>query len=62
VNIKIKGKINQSWGKYFDGMTIQYNQDITIFSGQIKDYAHMYGMINRMRDLNLKLISANTSN
>ena len=33
--------------------------DNTILTGNIKDEAHLHGILNHIRDLNLKLISIN---
>jgi hypothetical protein len=59
--IKIKGHLNQKWEEWFDGMEISYEGDNTILSGIMKDEAHMRGILNRIMDLNLKLISVNSS-
>jgi len=40
-------------------MEIIYEGDDTILSGNIKDEAYMHGILNQIRDLNLKLISVN---
>lgn len=60
-NIKIKGRLDEKWRIYFEGMKIHYEEDDTIFSGRIQDEAFMHGILNKIRDLNLKLISVNTS-
>jgi len=59
-NIKIKGRLDEKWKIYFEGMQIHYEEDDTIFSGKMKDEAFMHGILNKIRDLNLKLISVNT--
>jgi hypothetical protein len=38
-------------------MEISYEGDNTILTGNLKDEAHMHGVLNIIRDLNLKLIS-----
>ena len=55
--IKIKGLLNESWKEWFDGMDISHEGDLTILSGEITDKAYLHGILNRIRDLNLKLIS-----
>lgn len=59
--IKIKGRLDKKWKNCFDGMDINYDGDNTILSGDMKDEAFIHGILNRIRDLNLKLISVNTS-
>ncbi len=59
--IMVKGHLDKNWKNCFDGMNVNYEGDNTILSGTIKDEAFMHGILNRIRDLNLKLISVNTS-
>jgi len=56
---KIQGHLDKKWKDWFDGMEIIYEGDDTILSGNIKDEAYMHGILNQIRDLNLKLISVN---
>ena len=57
--ITIKGHLDKEWMNSFDGMEINYEGDNTIIIGNIKDEAHLHGVLNQIRDLNLKLISVN---
>jgi hypothetical protein len=41
-------------------MEICYEGDNSIIIGKIKDEAHLHGVLNQIRDLNLKLISVNS--
>ncbi len=59
--IKVNGHLDKNWDECFDGMTVNYEGDNTIISGTVKDEAYMHGILNRIRDLNLKLISVTTS-
>lgn len=59
--IKVKGHLDKKWKNSFDGMNVTYDGDNTVLSGKIKDEAFMHGILNRIRDLNLKLISVFTS-
>ena len=55
--ITIQGHLDKKWEDWFYGMEISYEGDNTILSGIMKDEAHMHGVLNIIRDLNLKLIS-----
>lgn len=55
--IKIKGHLDESWKEWFDGMDISYEGDLTVLSTENKDKGFLHGILNRIRDLNLKLIS-----
>jgi hypothetical protein len=57
--IKILGHLDKKWKNSFDGLEINYEGDNTILTGTIKDEAHLHGVLNLIRDLNLKLISVN---
>ena len=57
--ITIQGQLDKKWKNSFEGMKINYEKGNTILSGQIKDEAHLHGILNFIRDLNLKLISIN---
>ena len=57
--IKVQGHLDKKWKDWFEGMDIIYEGDNTILSGNVKDEAFIHGILNRIRDLNLKLISVN---
>jgi hypothetical protein len=56
--IKIKGNLDQSWSESFAGLKLTYLEgDETLLSGPLPDQAALHGLIERIRDLNLTLIS-----
>ena len=57
--ITIQGHLDKKWENSFEGMKISYEGDNTILSGNLKDEPHMHGVLNIIRDLNIKLISIN---
>ena len=57
--IKIQGHLNGKWKDCFEGMEISYEGNNTILTGNIKDEAHMHGVLNIIRNYNLTLISIN---
>jgi predicted mannosyl-3-phosphoglycerate phosphatase (HAD superfamily) len=58
IEIHVKGHINQQWSEWFDGLTISHSDlDETVLTGVVPDQAALYGIISRLRDLGLKLIS-----
>lgn len=57
--IIIQGHLDKQWKKSFEGMEISYEKGNTILSGNIQDEAHLHGILNIIRDLNIKLISIN---
>lgn len=57
IKIKVKGHLDSSWKDWFDGLEIITEDDHTLLMGDARDEAFIYGVINKIRDLNLKLIS-----
>jgi len=55
--IKVQGYLDKKWKDCFEGMEISYQGSNTIISGNMKDESHTHGILNQIRDLNLKLIS-----
>ena len=57
VQIKVKGVLDKAWEENFHGLSISYDDNITVLSGNLMDDAQLHGVLNGIRDLNLKLIS-----
>lgn len=60
--IRVKGRLDESWSDWFDGMVIgvengSSGSDVTTITGRIVDQAALHGILNRIRDLNLPLLS-----
>jgi hypothetical protein len=60
--IKVQGRLDERWEPWFDGMSIALEpagdgSTVTALTGPVADQAALYGLINRMRDLGLPLIS-----
>jgi hypothetical protein len=58
--IIIQGNLDKRWKDYFDTIEINYEDNTTILIEDIKDEAHLHGILNLIRDLNLVLISINS--
>ena len=56
--IRVKGHLERHWETWFDGMilTDEPNGE-TLLSGAIRDQAALHGVIGRLRDLGLPLLS-----
>jgi hypothetical protein len=58
--IKVQGHLDQYWSEWFDGLTVTYDEeDDTLLTGQVADQAALHGLLKKVRDLGLALISVN---
>ena len=56
--IRLTGHLEARWTAWFDGLTVTHESDgITVLSGPIADQAALHGLIQRVRDLGLPLVS-----
>ena len=57
--IRIKGHLSPHWAEWFGGMTItrEDNGD-TLLTGPVVDQAALHGLLRKVRDLGIPLISA----
>ena len=60
--IRIKGFLRPEWSEWFEGMTITHDSNgDTILSGPMRDQAALHGLLTRVQDLGLTLVSVNQS-
>ena len=57
--IRVKGHLGRQWTNWFEGLTItlEDNGD-TILTGPVVDQAALHGLLRKVRDLGIPLISA----
>lgn len=61
--IKIKGLLDDHWQQWFEGMSlkrqesVEVDQDSTLIRGRIVDQPALHGLLAKIRDLNLTLLS-----
>jgi hypothetical protein len=61
VEIRVKGRIDRDWSDWFEDLEITYSeQDETIVAGQVTDQSALYGVLAKLRDLGLPLISVDS--
>jgi hypothetical protein len=58
--IRIKGHLDGRWANWFDEMTISLEEDgNTLLSGLVVDQAALYGLLKKVRDAGMPLLSVN---
>lgn len=58
--IRIQGHLGQQWKNWFDGLTIALEEDgSTLLSGPIIDQSALHGILKKIRDLGMPLLSVN---
>jgi hypothetical protein len=56
--IRINGLLDCQWTDWFGGMTISATEDgDTLLTGQVEDQAALHGLLRRVRDLGMPLMS-----
>ena len=58
--IRVEGQLPGGWSDWFGGLDIRPDPDgSSILSGPVADQAALHGVLAKIRDLNLKIISVN---
>jgi len=60
VEIRVKGILDPSWSEWLGNLEISCQEDSCSLSGKITDQSMLYGIITKIRDMGLELISIET--
>jgi len=56
--LRVKGQLDPRWSEWFEGLTISHETDgSTLLAGPVMDQAALYGILLKLHDLNLPLLS-----
>ena len=56
--IRVQGHLDAHWSEWLDGMTVVHEAGgVTRLEGTIRDQAALYGLLNKLRDLSLLLLT-----
>jgi len=57
VEIRVQGRIDEHWSSWFEDLSVRYIDADTVLTGSVADQAALYGLLARLRDLGLDLVS-----
>jgi hypothetical protein len=58
--IRIKGHLDDRWADQFEGLTFTLEEDgVTLLAGPVVDQAALFGLLRKVRDLSVPLLSVN---
>jgi hypothetical protein len=55
--ICIRGRLTERLGSALEGMRLESGATESAFTGEIRDQSQLYGLLDRLRDLGLELVS-----
>jgi hypothetical protein len=56
--LRVRGELDQKWSAWFDGLAVEPGPGgTTLLTGPVPDQPALYGLIDRIRDLGLELLS-----
>ena len=55
--IRVKGVIDERWSAWFEGIQVASDGEETVIAGPVADQAALHGLLTKVRDLGLVLIS-----
>ena len=55
--IVLRGRLADRFESAFDGMVLEPGQDQTVLIGEVRDQAHLYGLLDRLRDFGIDLVA-----
>lgn len=56
--IRVRGRLESHWSEWFDGLSVTGDEKgETTITGRVIDEAALHGLLNKVRDLGLPLLS-----
>jgi hypothetical protein len=55
----LRGEIGDRFGVLFEGMRLERAGGTTVLTGPVRDQAHLHGLIERIQELGIELVSVN---
>lgn len=58
VEIRVEGHLDEHWTEWLEGITLTHTEEgETVLNGTVQDQAALFGLISKLRDLGVKLVS-----
>lgn len=57
--IRVRERLDAYWTAWFEGLTLAYDGDTTLLCGSLVDEAALHGVLAKVAELNLHLLSVN---
>jgi hypothetical protein len=58
--VRVQGHLDPRWSTSFDGLAIRHDRNgTTVLYGEVADQAALHGVLRKVRDLGLLLVSVN---
>ena len=55
--VRLTGHLGSDWADWFEGLTVTADGGDTLITGPVADQAALHGLLRRVRDLGLPLVS-----
>jgi hypothetical protein len=62
VEIRVKGQIDEQWSEWLEGLSVAHTEEgETVLTGSVVDQAALHGLLAKLRDLGVPLLSVNSA-
>jgi len=55
--IVLRGRLSERFESAFDGMTLEHGTNRTVLTGDVRDQAQLYGLIDRLQEFGIELLA-----
>ena len=55
--IVLRGRLSERFESAFEGMALESGPNQTVLVGDVRDQAHLYGLLDRLRDFGIELVA-----
>jgi hypothetical protein len=55
--IVLRGRLSKRFESAFEGMTLEHAPGRTVLTGEVRDQAQLYGVLDQVRDFGIELVA-----